>query len=461
MTHIYLILLRDGTVVRTVELMSAPTGSYPGAYPITEPLPVLTARPTLRATFASLSVPNFRWYTGALAASSAGGWLARIATDWLMVELTGNVALISLVVAFQLLPPMLLAPWGGVVGDRFSARRTVIAVQLLLVAAFLSLAIPAVLSAASVGLIILTSLLVGISAAFEGPSRAVFVVEVVGTRGLANAMGLNAAVQQCAGIVGAAVAGIAIAGLGAGWAMIIGAVGPVVGVIGLLLIRRDRLHPAIKVRAQRGQIREAIHYVRRKNDIGASLLLITVLALFGLTGSVLFGWAARDEFDLGSAGYSLFQAMAALGAFVGSLLAARRRRLRMRDNALLLAVSGAIWAVTGFAPTPALFIVAMVAALITRLMFMVANDSLTQLSTNGAIRARVVSLYMMCATGAQALGAVLTGWSVDALGGQTTFLITGLVPLAVAGSIAIAATIGLRRQRGPRPPHAARVLAAD
>lgn len=425
--------------------MSATTGLDSLPQPATEPLPVLAARPTLRATFASLSIPAFRWYVTSLGLSSAGAWLARIATDWLIVELTGDVALVSIVVAAQLLPPMLVGAWGGVIGDRLSARRTVIAVQAVLAAAVLALAIPAIIGQASVALIVLTSLVIGLTAAFEAPSRAVFVVEVVSTRALPNAMGLNAAVQQCAGIVGSLTAAGAIAVVGAGWTMVIAAAGPLLGIVALSMIQRRDLHPAVKVPVRPGQVREALRYVKRKVSIRTSILLVASLALFGMTGSVLYAWAAREEFALGAVGYGLFQTAAAIGALVGSLLAARRRELRLGHNALLLAAASALWLVTGLAPTALLFAIGLVAALAARLAFFTANDALIQLSANGSIRARVVSLSMICATGFQAVGAVLTGWSVHVLGGQLTFIITGAVPLVIAVVVWVSVAGSARR----------------
>lgn len=415
------------------------------AHPATEPLPVLARRPTLRDTFVSLRVPNYRWYIASLVPSQAGAWLARLAADWLIIELTGNVGLVSLVVAAQLLPPMLLGAWGGLLGDRFSARRTVLGVHGLLVVAILMLAIPTIFGAHSVPLILATSLMIGLSAAFEAPSRAVLVVQVVGTRRLSNALSLNAAVVQLSGIVGASLAGFLILWIGVGWTLIAAAAGPLIGIALLFRIRARQLHPATKIAREPGQVVEALRYVARKPELRLALLLIFSLAVFGMTGSVLYAWAAQEKFDMGPVGYSTFQATAAVGAFLGSLLSARRRSLTLRDNALLLALTGTIWAFIGFAPAVAVFSAALIAVFIVRLMFIIGNDSFTQLSANGAIRARVVSLYMITATGGQALGALLTGWMVNAFGGELTFVITGAVPAIVA--LAVWATVARQARR--------------
>ncbi|MFC9985435.1 MFS transporter [Microbacterium keratanolyticum] len=410
--------------------------SHPGIdavpHPVTEPLPNLAHRPALRDTFIALGGSKYRRYILSFIGASSGAWLARLTSDWLMIELTGSVALVSLVVAAQLVPVVTLSAWGGLLGDRLNARVTVLATQTLMVLAVALLALATLFGQQTVGLILLSSLLIGLSAAFEGPSRAVLVVEVVGTWRLSNALSLNAAVGQLAGIAGAALTGILILWIDVGGTLIVATLFLLAGIAVLLTVRRDSRFGVAKVPARRGQVAEAFRYVRRKPEIMACILLIFTLALFGLTGSVLMAWAARERFDLGAAGYSGFQAIAAIGAFVGSLVSARRRRLRLQDNALLLGVSGMIWAVTGFAPAPGVFAIALVAAFITRIMFMIGNESLAQLSTNGAIRGRVVSLYLMAATSGQLVGAMLTGWAVVALGGEITFLITGVVLVVVS-----------------------------
>lgn len=406
-------------------------------HPLTEPLPILTTRPTFRDTFAALRVENFRIYFAGLAATAAAAWLARLSSDWLMIEATGSVGLVALVVTAQLLPSIVLGPWGGVLSDRISARATVIATQALVAAAVLGLGIPAVLGFASVPLIIGTSLLLGIAAAFELPARAVLLVQVVGTRTLPNAMSLNGAVQQFAGIVGALLTATLLALIGSGWVLIAAAAGPLVGIIMLGSLRTRALHRAVKVPARRGQIREAIRYVRGKPDILTALLLISTLGFFALTASVLMAWAAHEKFALGGSGYSLFHTAGAVGAFIGCLLAARRRQLRVRDTALLLAGSGLAWACTAFAPAPALFIAGTLITLLLRGAFLIGNDSLTQLSANASIRGRVVSLYVLCLTGAQAAGALATGWAVSNLGGELTFVIAGGLPALIAGIVVL------------------------
>src|SRR5690349_9146893 len=94
---------------------------------ITAPIPVIETRPRLRDTFDALRAHNYRLYVVSQFFANTGGWMARIAVDWLVLELTGDVALVGLTVTLQFAPTLLLGPWAGVLSDR-ADRRTVLLV---------------------------------------------------------------------------------------------------------------------------------------------------------------------------------------------------------------------------------------------------------------------------------------------------------------------------------------------
>src|ERR1041384_241237 len=96
---------------------------------VTAPIPVIETRPRLRDTFAALRAHHYRLYVISQLFANTGGWMARIAVDWLVLELTGNVALVGLTVTLQFAPTLLLGPWAGVMSDRFDRRTVLIITQ--------------------------------------------------------------------------------------------------------------------------------------------------------------------------------------------------------------------------------------------------------------------------------------------------------------------------------------------
>ena len=82
-----------------------------------------------RRTFAALANPNYRrWYAGQ-GISLVGTWMQTIAQGWLVYTLTGSGTQLGLVVALQMVPVLILAPYAGVIADRVDKRRLIIGVQ--------------------------------------------------------------------------------------------------------------------------------------------------------------------------------------------------------------------------------------------------------------------------------------------------------------------------------------------
>lgn len=376
----------------------------------------------------SLGHSEYRRYAVGLLASSSGLWIARIATDWLVLELTDSLVLLGIVIAVQLAPPMLLGALGGVMSDWMPARSAVVSTQLLFAGLYVLLGIVVLQGEVAPAWVFVVSAGVGIVSCLDGPSRAVLTSQTVTLRAFPNAISVNAVIPQVGGIVGAMLAGIAITAFDIGVTMIIAAAGLTIGAIATFLIRARLLAPRPAVvgpRNQPGQVVEAIRYVLRKPGILLSILMLGVLSLSGLSASVLLAWMADTKFESGAAGYSLYTTAASVGALVGGLLSTSRRTFTVRGNAIALAISAVPWLLCGLMAWSGVFMVAVATASLARLIFLIGNDTLTQLSTNLRIRGRVVSLYLMVATAGQMIASVLLGWIVTVWGGDVAFLLTG------------------------------------
>lgn len=430
----------------TVAGVTADVGIVPA--PETAPLPVVSGPFRWRDTLSSLAFSEYRRYALGLLCASTGLWIARIATDWLVLEITGDVALLGVVIAVQLLPPMLLGVWGGVLSDRMPPRTSVVVTQVLFAALFSWLGVLVLTGGVGEHWVFAISVMVGVVSCVDGPSRAVLTSQTVTTTAFPNAISLNAVVPQIGGVVGAGVAGLAISVLDVGWTLTAASAGLLCGALATLLIRPSRLAGrAVTSMPARGTVREALRYAGRKPAIVLSLIMVGVLAVSGLSASVLFAWMADVKFGTGAAGYSLYMTIGALGALLGGMLSTRRRRFSVRANAVLLGAAGAAWLLCGVAPWAGLFACGLLVASVVRFVFLVANDTLTQLSANPAIRGRVVALYLMTATGAQAIGSVLLGWMVSRWGGEAAFVITGTTPLVAAAVILLLLRRRARRRR--------------
>ena len=81
------------------------------------------------AMFAALAVPNFRRYVSGQALSLIGTWVETVAQALLVLRLTHSGTILGLTTAARYAPILLLSPYAGLLVDRYSKRRILLATQ--------------------------------------------------------------------------------------------------------------------------------------------------------------------------------------------------------------------------------------------------------------------------------------------------------------------------------------------
>jgi MFS family permease len=411
---------------------------------ITQPIPVLTQAPRWRDTFIALRAYNYRLYVIGQLFANIGGWMQRVAIDWLVLELTGNVALVGLTVTLQFAPTLLLGPWAGVISDRYNRHRTLILTQTTGTVFNGLLAVLVLTGHAQAWMVFLVAGITGCSMAIDSPSRSAFVTEMVGSHRLRNAITLNASIFHLGGLLGPAISGVLITVVGSGWSIAVNAGTSGIAVLALSMMRTHELRRSRRVSAAKGQIREALRYAIRKPTIFWPIVLMMFVATFGMNLPVLFTASANGTYGTGASGYGLYSSLAAAGALVGTFLITRRKSIRLRSIVVAVVIYGAVTALAGFAPLYGVFLGAIIGIGISRIAFATAAETLTQFSTNLGIRGRVMSFYIMVNVGGQAAGGLIIGWVAETFGSRIGFLVAGGVPL-IAG-LTVAIILAHRRQ---------------
>ncbi|MDN5726098.1 MAG: MFS transporter [Propionibacteriales bacterium] len=384
-------------------------------------------------SLAALEVRNYRLFLVAQVLGCTGGWMQRIAQDWMVLQLTGSVAAVGLTVALQFAPFLIFGLFGGVIADRYDKRKIMLITQSLVASCALVLGVLAVTGQVQVWHVYVIAFVLGTVVVIDSPARQVFVSELVGAQHIRNAVSLNSSVFQGAGLIGPAIAGILIGGVGLGWAFMINSVaaGLVVGVIAMIKPAVTQL-PTVANRA-RGQLREGLAYIRRTSEVGWAIGLAGVAGVFAMNMPVVLSAFAEKEFQLGVGGYTTFNSLNAIGALTGALLSAGgHRQLRLRNIVPLLAGLGLLQAVASHLPSAWMFGAVLVMCGLTSLTFLIAANTLVQTTAAPAVRGRVMAVYTLVLMGGQAIGGPLLGWSMDNVGPRTTMLITGSVTAVLA-----------------------------
>lgn len=412
---------------------------------LTAGIPVQPGRTSGRDVVATLRVRNFRLLVASIFFSSISMWMARVAVDWLVLELTGNLALVGLAVTLQFGPTLVFGVFAGVVADRFSRRGIVLCTQAVVFVSGATLATLAILGVVELWHVYVVAVVSGIAGALEGPARSALVGQVVDPARLRTAVSINASVFHIGGLVGPAVSGVLIGVVGSGWSIAGSAVATIVSFIAFAMFRTADLFPFARPVEGSGGVRFALRYIGRKPTILWPMILLGFVATFGMTLPVLFtAAAARSGFDTGSEGYGLYTSLAAVGAVLGALASTRRKSLRLRSIVMLTASYGIAIVLGGLVPVYGIFLAGIVGLGFARLLFATGAESMVQLSTNASIRGRVMAIYMVILMGGQAAGGVIIGWIAEVLGMRAAFAVAGGMPL-LAG-IVVAVILARRHQ---------------
>src|SRR3954467_13870417 len=145
---------------------------------------------------------NYRLFFSGQTVSLVGTWITRIATSWLVYRLSGSVFLLGIVGFFGQIPTLLLAPFAGVLVDRWNRHRILVVTQVLSALQSLALAIPTLMGVITVKEILALQLAQGVINAFDTPARQAFVVEMIEDRAdLSNAIALNSSMVNASRIL--------------------------------------------------------------------------------------------------------------------------------------------------------------------------------------------------------------------------------------------------------------------
>ncbi|MER5476735.1 MFS transporter [Streptomyces sp. NPDC002734] len=439
--------------------MSSGSGADSAPAPFEPPTPRTTpaavAEPRKGSMFSSLRIRNYRLFFTGQVVSNIGTWMQRIAQDWLVLSLTGSSTAVGVTTALQFLPMLLLGLYGGLLVDRLPKRPTLLVTQSSMAVTGLALAALDLSGHVEVWHVYVAALLVGMATVVDNPARQTFVSEMVGRGQLQNAVGLNSANFQSARLIGPAVAGVLITGMGTGWAFLINGLSFAAPLACLMLMRTCELHPVERAPRAKGQLREGIRYVSGRPHLYWTIVLIGFVGAFGFNFPVVLSAFAYDVFDTGAAGYSFFNILIAVGSLAGALLAARRARARLRLLIGAALAFGLLEVVAALSPGLWLFAALLVPLGAFSMTLNVTANTSVQMATEPAMRGRVMSLYMMVFMGSTPIGAPLAGWATDVYGARAGFVACGAVATlsAVAVGVALARLGRLRLAVGWQGAH--------
>lgn len=406
----------------------------------------------MSAMFRSFANINYRiWFAGALI-SNVGGWMQATAQDWVVLtELTDNDATaMGVTMALQFGPPLVLVSLTGWVADRFDRRHILFATQSALLGLAIAVGVLLLNDVMTLPMMFAFALGFGVVNAFDAPARQAFVSDMVSTGDTSNAVALNSASFNLARMVGPAVGGLLIVAIGSGWVFIVNAATFLAMLLALMLMRRSLLAPRLKSRS-RGGLAAGFRYVWGRSDLRVVFVTVFLLGAFGMNFPI-FASTMALEFGAGADGYGVLSSVLAIGSLIGALLAARRDRARVRVVILAAGGFGIAAFVSSAMPTYASYAVTLTFTGFMIVTLLTTANGYVQITTDPALRGRVLALYMAVIMGSTPIGAPIAGWVADTFGPRAAIMLggtAGFVACAI-GVIWVATSGRLRRDENRR-----------
>jgi MFS family permease len=391
------------------------------------------------AIFRALRYRNYRLFFSGQLISLIGTWMQSVAQAWLVYRLTGSSLLLGLVGFAGQIPVFLLASIGGMVADRKSRYRIIIATQTSAMLLAFVLSALTLLGHIKVWEIMVLASLLGLVNAFDIPARQAFVIEMVGPQDLINAIALNSAIFNGARILGPAVAGITVAAIGEGWCFFANGVSYIAVIVGLLLMT---VTPRARGRGRSGlhSLVEGFHWVARTGPIRALLLLLGLVSLTGMPYMVLMPIFADRILHSGARGLGLLMGASGVGALIGTLALAARHGVSGLGRWVMLAAMGFGTSLVLFSMSHTFWLsmLLVMPAGFSMILQMASSNTLIQTMVPDELRGRVMAVYSMMFMGMAPFGALLSGAIAQHVGAPLTVRLGGAI--CVAGGAVFALT---------------------
>jgi MFS family permease len=406
--------------------------------------------------FHSLKTRNYRLFWFGQLVSLTGTWMQDTALSWLVLGLTDKATApvaLGTTMAVRFLPILLFSLPSGVLADRMRKRRVLIATQSTQMVVALALGLLTSAGMITVSIIYMLAALRGFLDAIDGPARQSFVLEMVGSEDLPNAVALNATLFNSCRMFGPVVAAVVIKFAGIAPCFYLNTVSFVAVVVGLVLMRPSELHLLPRAAREKiwTQLHEGLRYALHTPWVLIIFLVMFFLGTFGYNFQTTIPLIAKIQLEGTASTLALLLAFSGAGSVLAGLVAAYRSK---PSHNLLLASAvcfTVLLELVGISPWPWTTMALLFALGFTGVLCMTSANTLLQMNVPGNLRGRVMGIYVLLFVGTTPIGSYLCGQLAARLGGGGTLGVR-LMMLVTAGltgvGLLVAAIYAWRSREG-------------
>jgi len=402
----------------------------------------------LPPAWGALRYPVFRWLWIATVVSNIGAWMYNAASGWLMTSLNPSPLMVSLVQVANSLPLFLFALPAGALADMLDKRRLILALEILTTVLSAVFALLVTVHVVSPTLLLVFILVLGTLSALETPAWQAIVPLLVPESALSSAVAVNSVGVNISRVIGPAITGGLIVGLGIAAPFWLDAFSNA-GVIGVIFRWRPPARAtahALPAESLTGAIRTGVRYARYHRALRATLARSVGFFLFASAYWALLPLVARSQLQGGPTLYGTLLATIGAGAVGGALFLPRMRARVGADGVVTLGEAGTAAALVlfGLAHQPWVALIACLLAGVSWIAVLAILNVSAQTVLPDWVRGRGLAVYVTVFFGTLTLGSALWGLAAEHLGLPAAHYLAGGGAL-----LALWATRRWKLQSGP------------
>jgi len=372
---------------------------------------------------------NYRLFVGGQSLSLIGTWIQMVAVIWLVYKMTNSAFILGVVGFSGQIPLFIIAPFAGVIADRWDKKRILLITQSMALVQALILSILVFTQVVMIWHLIALSIFLGIINAFDMPVRQAFVVDMLDNKkqDLGNAIALNSSMVNGARLIGPSIAGILIATVGDGWCFAINCLSYLAVIISLL---RMEIIIIPKKRSQSQvitQLKHGFSYTFGFKPIKYLILLLALVSLIGTPMTLLAPVFAKDFLYGNASTFGFLMSAYGTGALIGAVYLLNKKNVLGLGKLIAFAVMVFGAGMIAFALSRALWLslIIMMFSGMGMMLHVASTNTLLQTISEENKRGRVMSFYAMAFRGMSPFGSLIGGSLAGLIGAPVTLILGG------------------------------------
>ena len=380
--------------------------------------------------FRAMKYKNYRLFVGGQSLSLIGTWIQMVAVTWLVYKMTNSAFILGVVGFSGQLPLFIIAPFAGVIADRWDKKRILLITQSLALAQAMILSILVFTKVVLIWHIIALSIFLGIINAFDMPIRQAFVVDMLDNKkqDLGNAIALNSSMVNGARLIGPSIAGILIATVGDGWCFAINCLSYLAVIISLFRMKIINI-PKIETQSHVIiQLKQGFSYTFGFKPIRYLLLLLALVSLIGTPMTLLAPVFAKDFLHGNASTFGFLMSAYGTGALIGAVYLLNKKNVLGLGKLIAFAVAVFGAGMIAFALSRALWLSVIIIMFsgMGMMLHVASTNTLLQTMAEENKRGRVMSFYAMAFRGMSPFGSLIGGSLAGLIGAPVTLILGGV-----------------------------------